>query len=90
MQNEEQQQSGVAAISKTPLLDAILADGRISDPMNMSAVDAETYMREHNVRCAAYDEAHPERMCSWEPCTYILFGQVGESHADYHRRKGRC
>jgi hypothetical protein len=73
--------------SKTPLLDAILAEGHIADSVNMSAVDVETYLREHNTHRAAYDA---NRMCTWEPCTYILFGQGGESHADYHIRKGRC
>ena len=69
---------------ETPLLDQIVAEGRIADPNNMSAADIDTYIREHNARA----ERNP--ICRWEPCTYILFGQHGESHEDYHKRKGTC
>jgi hypothetical protein len=50
----------------------------------------EQFIAEHNARAAERDKAHPERMCQWEPCTFILFGQPNETHEEYHKRKGRC
>ena len=74
-------------MSDTPLLDAMLAEaeGRLDKselPVNALAVEGllEKYPPIKTV----------EGDCMWSPCTYILFGQVGESHADYHKRKGRC
>lgn len=31
----------------------------------------------------------PQSQCRWNPCTYILFGQPGETHEEYHQRKGQ-
>jgi len=74
-------------MSETPLLDAMLAEaeGRLSiselrTPVNYTENLLETYPP---TKTNTGD-------CMWSPCTYILFGQVGESHADYHKRKGRC
>lgn len=38
---------------------------------------------------------HEERivktnLCMWEPCTFILFGSPGETHEEYHKRKGNA
>lgn len=68
--------------SDTPLLDAIIAEGRISDESNMTVGE---YVAQHNARFA-----RDNTTCRWEPCTFILFGQQGETHEEYHRRKGFC
>jgi hypothetical protein len=65
--------------SNTPLLDMIMEHD--ADPV----LFAKTHNMTENKM-----QAYPNAMCMWRPCSYILFGQNGETHEEYHKRKGIC
>jgi hypothetical protein len=67
--------------SETPLLDAIVAE-HDADPVAFAAAHDMT-----EIGPVMYI-GPPPLPCRWKPCTFILFGQKGETHEQYHERKG--
>jgi hypothetical protein len=63
---------------ETPLLDQIVAEYD-ADPVEFAEAHGMTENRA---------QAFPNVMCRWNPCTFILFGLAGETHEQYHQRKG--
>ena len=74
--------------SKTPLLDAIVAESAgalVIDELKAPSDEVEQLLTYYPPSRRAADSR-----CMWFPCTFILFGQDGETHDAYHERKGRC
>jgi hypothetical protein len=68
--------------SDTPLLDQIIAEGRIATTEERPLVE-EQYLSTRQLM-----QPTSTSNCRWKPCTFILFGQQGETHEQYHERKG--
>jgi hypothetical protein len=59
----------------------------MSTEENSSLLDSVVNETEH----PTYKHSEPPQttnLCRWEPCTFILFGLNGETHEEYHKRKG--
>ena len=72
--------------SETPLLDAIVAE-HDADPVAFAA--AHNMVERGPIISFGPMPTVPGK-CRWQPCTFILFGQNGETHEQYHERKGYC
>ena len=69
----------------TPLLDRMIAEYD-SDPISFAK--AHVMVAAADCLIPAYPSTEMLSECRWNPCTFILFGLAGETHEQYHRRKG--
>lgn len=71
--------------SETPLLDEIV-NQEMNPEEYIEKHGIEAFVRQYNARMATLGLSQ----CRWEPCSFILFGLAGETHDEYHQRKGMC
>lgn len=72
-------------VSDTPLLDKMIEE---HDANPEAFAQAHGMIAASEVLIPAFPGKEILAECRWNPCTYILFGLPGETHEQYHVRKG--